>query len=193
MPISKYSGSSRRNNRGFTLLEIVVVMGIMAILSAMMLGYSQRNSKQVLLATTQVKLASIFSRAKALSIQSFFDSGSGGGDEVICAHGVHIDIDSQEMFIFQDIRDSGSCPRDPRQYDYSATDDRELEGELNKVSLADKSIKIESADSQYVIFIPPEPRVEFDGDNPNTSSVVITDGDMNLTVTVTKDGQIRME
>lgn len=193
MAISKFSVSSRVNNRGFTLLEIVVVIGIMAILSTMMLGYSQRNSRQVLLATTQVKLQSIFSRAKTLSIQSFFDSGSQDPDEIVCAHGVYIDKDSQRMFIFQDITDSGSCSTDPGTYEYNENKDRELEGELNQLDLADKTVQIDKYDSHYVIFIPPEPIVEFDGTNENESSVTITDGDMDLTVTVTKDGQIRME
>jgi len=192
MPISKLSGSFRRNKRGFTLFEIVIVMGIMAVLSSMMLGYSQRNSKQILLATTQAKLASIFARAKFLSIQSFFYVGD-QSDDVICGHGVYVDVDDESVVIFQDLIPAGSlCSDDPEEYTYDSGD-RILTGELNQLHLSGKEVEVKTADSEYVIFIPPEPIVRFDNSNTNESSVVITDGDADIGVTITQDGQIRMD
>ncbi|KKU19686.1 MAG: hypothetical protein UX31_C0019G0013 [Candidatus Nomurabacteria bacterium GW2011_GWA1_46_11] len=191
MPTSKSSGSFRRNRKGFTLIEIVVVMGVVAVLSSLMLGYSQRNSKQVLLATSQAKLASIFARAKFLSIQSFFYSGP--RNEIICGHGVGIDTDTKKIFIFQDIIDEGPCSKDLDDYELDAGD-KILGGELNQLNLADKGVNI-TTDSEYVIFIPPEPVVKFSG-STEESSVFISDADnenFKLGVTVTKDGQIRMD
>ena len=188
MPILKSSGFFRRPRGGFTLIEIVVVMGIIAILSSMMLGYSQRNSRQVLLATSQAKLASMFARAKFLSIQSFFYSGP--QDEIVCGHGVGIDVDAKRVFIFQDIIDGGLCSRDIDDYEFDGGD-RILEGELNQLQLADNGIDI-ATDSEYIIFIPPEPLVKFSGSG-RESSVVISDENLSLGITVTENGQIRMD
>jgi len=162
----------------------------------MMVGYSQRNSRQILLATSQAKLASIFSRAKALSIQTYFQAQT--SDEAICGHGVYLDLDDQEnqkVFIFQDIDtlENGRCDTDPDAYTYDAGIDRPLVGELNEALLGSRGVYISESDSDYVIFIPPAPDVAFDDTDLTELSLNLTDGDVNLRVIVTEDGQIRIE
>ncbi len=211
MPISKSSGSFRRNRGGFTLIEVVVVMGVIAVLSSMMLGYSQRNNKQILLVTSQAKIASIFSRAKFLSIQSFFNLA--GTNEYVCAYGVLITY-PDTISIFKSI--SGNDTPCPGPKDLSDTDYIEkysedqgqvfvpLSGELNQVRLSDKSgielCKDEECDGDdYFIFIPPEPIVKFEDDNEEEGLTVDirfedeTEGEAPFSVTVTKDGQIQIE
>lgn len=202
MPTLRSSVSSERNHRGFTLLEIVVVMGIMAVLSSLMLGYSQRNSKQVLLATTQAKMASVFSRAKFLSLQSFFSTNSSvGDDEFICAHGVEVDFDEQRISIFQSISDECAGPEnlsDTNYIDeYLDYEKVYLEGELNRLHLSEqRGVELVGEGQYTVIFIPPEPRVKF-SDNVTDDILKVeakttVDDTFILGVTVDKNGQIQV-
>ncbi|MCR4261079.1 MAG: prepilin-type N-terminal cleavage/methylation domain-containing protein [Candidatus Colwellbacteria bacterium] len=212
MPISKSSGSFRPHRRGFTLIEVVVVMGVMAVLSSMMLGYGQRNNKQILLVTSQAKIASIFSRAKFLSIQSFFNLA--GTNEYVCAYGVLITY-PDTISIFKSVSDDDTpCPgpRDLSDTDYieEYSEDRgqifvPLSGELNQVQLSDKGgVELcrgggdcDSGAEDYFIFIPPEPIVKFEDDNTEERLTVDirfkdeTEGEAPFSVTVTKDGQIQ--
>ena len=104
-----------------------------------------------------------------------------------------MDVNTQSVTIFQDVIPAGSlCSGDPNDYTFDSGD-RELDGELNQLHLEGKEVEIKTTDSEYVIFIPPEPIVRFDNSNTNESSIVITDGDMDIGVTITQDGQIRMD
>ncbi len=190
MPISTYSASSKRKSKGFTLLEMMVVIGVVTVLSSMILGYSQRNNRQVMLATSQAKMVSLFSRAKALSIQTFFEPQE--ADETICAHGVKVDEETQSIFIFQDIAEGVGCSRDIDDYEYDSGDVR-LEGELNELFVGEQTIVIDgdNTDLDWVLFIPPEPRVKFNG-SQQEYGVALTDGTVNVSVRVTKDGQIKL-
>ena len=218
MPISKSSGSFRRNNKGFTLIEIVVVMGVIAILSSMMLGYGQRNNKQVLLVTSQAKIASIFARAKFLSIQSFFNLAS--EEEYVCAYGILITY-PKTISIFKNISEDADerCPGPlslsdldyVNQYEYSKESvvggmkSVLLSGELNQIQLSDRSGLELCKDggcegSDYFIFIPPEPiaKIVKFGDDADSLTVSVKleneeEREFTLGVTVTKDGQIQVD
>ncbi len=150
---------------GFTLIEILVVLGIMAILSVVFIGYGRESSKQLLLATSQTRTVGVVSRAKSLSISTFLGSIAVVADPdavKLCAYGVHVDRGASEMFIFKDLAKDCAVSDDI----YGGGDER-LNGELD-------SFKLEASVLAFVdnpienlhdiVFIPPDPKIIINGD-----------------------------
>ncbi len=68
---------------GFTLIETLVVMAIIAVLSAMLIAYNHSSTTQLALTADTATVASALNRAKALALEKY----RSGGSEV-CAYGV---------------------------------------------------------------------------------------------------------
>lgn len=71
---------------GFSLVEVVVVIGITAILMAMSLGYNRDSERQIILFSEQAKVAGIFERAKTLALTRYKE-----GSADFCGFGVYFD------------------------------------------------------------------------------------------------------
>ena len=65
--------------KGFTLIELMVVMSIVAFLTTILVGYSKQSGRQLLLVTTEAKILSLISRTKCLSIETFLKDLVGSG------------------------------------------------------------------------------------------------------------------
>jgi len=152
----------KRKSYGFTIIELVVVFGIIITMSTILISYSRRSGRQLLLSSTESKVVGLISRAKFLSIQTFFeDTSLGAGLTKICAYGVHVDSTANEIFIFQDrVNSSVDCPGD-NKYSPSGLIDARLTGELNEVKL-DSQIMYMSGTTNLddVVFIPPDPTIK---------------------------------
>ncbi|MBI2010642.1 MAG: hypothetical protein HYS89_00130 [Candidatus Colwellbacteria bacterium] len=164
----------------------MIVVSIIVILSSILIGYSSQSSKQLLLTSTEAKLLSLISRAKFLSIETFFTED----DPEICAYGVTVDQAAGEIFIFQD-RDP-ECPADDR---YNEDDDLRLTGELNEITLDLNVMRIgDDTSLEDIVFIPPDPDVEINDGQTEASIVVeLVDGSGDFTVTVNEAGQVKAE
>lgn len=182
--------------RGFTLVEMLVVTGIVAILSAMLAGYSRQSSRQLVLATTQANLLSIFSRAKFLSIETFFDEQAAQGASYrICGYGVRVDRNEGEVFIFQDRSPSEvGCPGN-RAYD--AGNDVELTGELNRFRFNQDRVVIGSGTTlQEVVFVPPDPETVINGPPGDESATLVVEsaeGFGSFSISINNAGQVKAE
>lgn len=157
MLISSFSSSFRSKRKahlkgGFTLIEVLVVISIMAILSAILVSYSRQNGQQLLLISAIAKVETLISRAKFISVQTFFEDQSG----IICAHGVKVEKDEDSISIFK-VEKDGNCPDPEGGYEnLHINDDWKLSGELNNLELGESGIDIiDSFD--YVVFVPPTP------------------------------------
>ena len=64
---------------GFTLIEMLVVISITGIFTAMALGYTRQNSAQIILVTEQAKVAGMLQRAKTLALQGLGRSAESEG------------------------------------------------------------------------------------------------------------------
>ncbi len=180
---------------GFTLLEILVVVGITVVLTSMIAGYSREGGRQLALAATETKMLNLLSRAKFLSVETFFGGGR-SGDQRICAYGVRVDTSGQEMFIFQDLSSTPGClPDNPlgnNDGTYSGIGER-LVGELNEVKLTNTILAFGETDLSEVIFIPPDPRTKINNSNISEASirVKIKEGSSQFVITVNNAGQIK--
>jgi prepilin-type N-terminal cleavage/methylation domain-containing protein len=84
--------------KGFTLIEVIIVVGITAVLAGMILTYTSASRDQVALYVEQAKLAQSISRTKSLAITTF--NRPPGDGPVPCAYGIHMDYDAQTYTIF---------------------------------------------------------------------------------------------
>src|SRR3989344_4051996 len=84
--IELLSSSRYRACKGFTLVEVLVTIGILAILLSTMVGITRTGDQQVLLSKEQSLLLVALNRAKASALQTFFQPNHP------CGYGIFIDI-----------------------------------------------------------------------------------------------------
>jgi type II secretory pathway pseudopilin PulG len=165
--------------KGFTLIDLVVVIGILSLLSASLITYSRAGEKQIVFFKEQsVVTASIF-RAKNLAISTY---GRNGADS--CGYGVHFELGRlpNELIIFNDKAANGTCLK-PGKYDGQGED-------MEKITI-DSRVKITGAPKDF-IFVPPEPTV-----SPAEKIVIklelVDDPSRSATITVSPAGQITVQ
>jgi len=193
----------KRKCGGFTLIEMLVVIGVIGVLTAILIGYSRQSSRNLALTSSQAKALSLFSRAKFLSIETFFDQLDNPPDDLrICAYGVHVDQETGEIFIFQDRVeedpiDEDECSSSNNVFD--SDDDVALSSELDYMKLDDRILEIRENPAttlENVVFIPPDPDVIIN-DNPSDSEgaveVGLIDDEFSYTITVDRSGQVRTD
>jgi prepilin-type N-terminal cleavage/methylation domain-containing protein len=95
------------SRRGFTLIEMLIVIAISAMLSAIAISYSGIGRNEVSLSVEAAKISQVILQAKSLSIATY---GSAAGP---CGYGVSFDTSAQTYSIFS-YRPLGvvSCPSD---------------------------------------------------------------------------------
>lgn len=94
---------SRKN--GFSLVEMLIVVGIVIFLTGMVVAYSSSTGRKMMLYAEQAKVAGVLNRAKSLALQKY--SVSGGAS--VCAFGVEFSL-SGAYKIFQVAKESsGTC------------------------------------------------------------------------------------
>lgn len=185
--------ASRASTRGFTLIEMIVVIGITAIMSSILVGYSREGNRQLILTNTEAKLISLANRAKFLSIETFFENtGAGSDGRIVCAYGVKVDRSAREIFIFQDR--ASVCPAN-NEYD-SGVDIR-LNSELDSIRLDPASVSMTDATNlNTVMFIPPDPDIIINNNTSNQSASVVIQlvgSSKSFKMSINKAGQIKTE
>lgn len=207
MGILRCSGWSDRKKRyrgilqkkeGFTLFEVVVTLGIIALLSGVLIGYGRTNRAQLVLVNTEVKVMNLFSRAKTLATSGYLE----GKEEPIpdgnklCGYGVHVDTSEQTAFIFREL--AADCAAADNVY----TDPSEkLEGAQYHVFFKEEKAaiitEVEGVRLENIIYIPPDPVIIVNNDrNLDGASITFETKEskkLRGTVFVSDVGQITVE
>jgi len=129
-------------NKGFTIIEMIVIIGILSLLSAILVVYIRAGENQIILFKEQAKIIGILSRAKSLGISTFGRAG------VPCGYGVHFET-SGSFLIFKDL--SGDCSDSDQKY--SGSDEFYESFQLNP------AVKFDTLTLSDVLFIPPDPSI----------------------------------
>lgn len=149
----KFKIKNLKFSLGFTLIEMLVTLGIITALSAMILGYSRQSEKTTYLVREGNRIVFELRRAQSqamLMLQHDF-----GEDKKVCAWGIYIGPAPQEQFLlFADLCEAGESNGNGRY------DDGE---KVEKISLL-KSVEIFESNISSIVFIPPEPKIKFDPD-----------------------------
>lgn len=169
----------KENNKlakGFSIMEMLFMLGIIAILSAIMLFYSKVGERQIILFREQSKAINTLFRAKALSLATF------GQVSVPCGYGVHFET-PRTFLIFQDLAATNNCSDADSKYSGSS--------ELVDSFELDQSVIFGNLSLSDVIFIPPDPKVIITPDQAEaTIRIDIVNSSTSAVIKVTKAGQI---
>lgn len=190
------------SQRGFTLVEAVVVIGIAVVLTGILTVYTRNSEKQIVFMKEQSLLVSSLLRAKAFSLETFqtgLNPGLEPSGEKICGWGVHFDRNAGQYSIFRDLPQSGNCEVNPK---YDSGEDFEIfnldrRSEIACLALNQNvsgTCNIGGPASVDVIFIPPDPITKFHPPGLGLKEAVIVlklnDGSREATIRVNNFGQI---
>ena len=162
--------------RGFTLIEMLVVMGLVLILITISAMYNRSVGRQVIVIREHAKVLSAFVRARSAGLTIPKTDSSGG---YICAYGVRVDSAARTIILFKDLGGllPGSCVSANHVYD----GDSET---LERIVL-DATVNMTAINIQDIVFIPPSGEVII----TNEGGAVVQSA--TITVTGVEDGLSR--
>lgn len=186
-------------NKGFTIVELLVVIGIAVFMTTGLLVYNKTMERNLILVKEQMKVISALQKVKSLSIDTFVATSTLNYDPP-CGWGVHFDGNLNEMIIFEEypnIDQAGDCGR-YRNNKYIPYDTADANGQLSKDILfkkinLDPRIKFSSLELSDIVFYPPNPDTIIDDDLTKSSALIkiqTMDGLSERVVKVTDSGQI---
>jgi len=164
--IYNHKSTGNRNRSyiaGFTLIEILITMSILATLSGILIGYSAESSRQTSMIIARERVIRLFARVRSLSTATYSVNADNSGQSKICAYGLHVDRISGKIFIFQDM--AMDCS--DTDYQYRQGTDVELTGALDYYSPDLSRVQFvtdPNGDLDDVVFVPPNPNIFINGD-----------------------------
>ena len=177
---------------GFSLIEMLVVMSITLVLSAILIGYARESGRQMLLISSQAKVVNIISRAKSLSVATLIDENGLPADASlkICGYGVHVDRELGQVFIFRDLAVDCSADDPTRRYVFDDKDVK-LISTLDVFSVPDTTIQFgDDTTLTDVLFIPPDPTIVVNANAdpfPQSAKITLQSKDKALSVVIKID------
>ncbi len=167
-------------NKGFSIVELLVVLFITAMLSSGLVFYNRATERQIIIFKEQVKIISAIQKAKSLSLGAF------GKDKAPCGYGVHFSM-PDSIIIFQEISPTNDAKCLDIDAVYTSPNEKFEEIKLDKV------VKFSELGLNDIIFIPPDPIVIIDNSIFKDEALIkikTTDNKGEKIIKVTNAGQI---
>jgi len=181
------SGRARytiRDQCGYTLIELIVVVGIVMLLLGVGVGYTQKGGKQIVLFRDHAKLTQEILRARSFATQKLRP-----GQQTICGYGISIDVGNSQYTLFKDLPGGGGCPGN------GAIDN----GEVVETFTLDKAVGFLEPNHPTFVFSPRDGFVYFGtrraepGEDPVFIPLELKGAGQQLTLTVNYIGQVYTE
>lgn len=164
--------------RGFSIIEMMVVLGILVLLTSLLVLYNRSGERQLLVLREKARLVGTVLRAKSLAVNTFVE------DEPACGYGVH--IEPPRYFIFRDR--AIDCRTSDRLY--AAASDEIVPGTDVSIPVG---ISFSAVGATDILFVPPDPLVFLNGGTAIETAVVslqTADGATETGILITNAGQI---
>lgn len=185
----KFTFGNRPTNKtsGFTLVEMLVVVGVTALLTAISASYNLSGKDQIALFRDQAVVSGVLNRARSLAIQKYREKSLVQNVET-CGFGVYVSETGKALTLFQDIGVGGCGTTNNYKYDEGANPSEKLETLTLNPRVEFINVPVGGLS---VMFVPPELSVR---SNSGSFPVVITlktikEG-MTSTITISAAGQI---
>lgn len=169
---------------GFTLLEMMIVLGLVIVLTTATAVYNKGIGRQIVVAREHAKVLGILIKARSAG---FTIPKTDPLVEVVCGYGVHVDPPTRTLVFFKDLGVVGASCGTSANNRYDGADER-----IEQIGL-DSSVTMASPDMSDVVFIPPFGKVVIDNSDTKTRATITINGvstDMTKKVNINSYGQI---
>lgn len=171
---------------GFTLVEMMVTIGIITLLSAALIGVTRTGDQQIILFRESSLLIANLNRVKGNAIQTFLQPGRP------CGYGIYIDQVNRSYTLFQDQPSTpNKCATANHVFDAPA--ETLMIGATPQVFQLPVGVQFGPATNVLnIVYVPPIPDVFINNGGLQTGIITIqgTSGSTVLTIQVNSSGQI---
>jgi prepilin-type N-terminal cleavage/methylation domain-containing protein len=178
-------------NRGFTLVELMVTISLLAAFIAFLVPYGKDMNKQIVLFNAQNQLVSAFYEARSMASAAYVSSGG----SVACSYGVQIATSS--VNIVEDIKGaSSSCLLPNDVWSGDVFPNSNSNPYLVKTILLSSGVSLSGYNGLSALtFVPPDMYAYFEGSVLHNASdtpacITITGSTGSLSVSVGRFGGI---
>lgn len=174
----------KKNMAGFTIIEMLVTVGVLALLSGILIVYSKSGENASALLRQAAKMVADVNRAKNLAMTTALYTTQEGDQVHPCGYGVYFDDEStpNRYIIFADV--ANNC----KNSDHSRPDDGITDVEVIELTT---SISIDKKNIDSVFFLPPDPIIYFDPEEETEGLITIkTSVGSQLEIKISGAGQV---